>query len=181
MKIFLIIVATIILIIAVLGIAAPKEFKLERSIVINKPVAEVFSHLNLLKNHDQWNAWTKKDPNIKKEFKGTDGTVGFTSFWVSEDPEIGTGEQEIKNIVENQKLETEIRLKKPFEASFSSYMTTEPEAASQTKVVMGMYSKIPFPMNVISFIFNVCAGQQQKIIKNMDASLGDLKSLLEKQ
>lgn len=180
MKIFLGTIVGIFLVLAVLTTIAPKEFKLEREILINKPKAEVFGHLKFLKNHEQWNAWSKKDPSMKKEFKGTDGMVGFISAWESNHEEVGTAEQEIKEIVEGQKLDTEIRFKKPFEGRFNSYVTTESINEDQTKVVIGMSDTMQFPMTVISFIVNVCLGNQKTIAKNMDDSLNNLKLLLEK-
>lgn len=180
MKIISGIVIGLFLVLAVLTAIAPKEFKLEREITINKPKAEVFGHLKFLKNHEQWNAWSKKDPAMKKEFKGTDGTVGFISAWESNHEEVGTAEQEIKSIVEGQRLDTQIRFIKPFEGKFNSYVTTESVNDDQTKVVLGMSDTMQFPMTVISFIVNVCLGNQKKIEQNMDESLRNLKTLLEK-
>lgn len=100
-----------LLVLSVLTAIAPKEFKLESEIKVNKPKAEVFGYLKFLKNHEQWNAWSKKDPAMKKEFKGTDGMVGFISSWESNHEEVGTAEQEILNIVEGLRLDTEIRFK----------------------------------------------------------------------
>ncbi|XDD49634.1 SRPBCC family protein [Leptospira sp. WS92.C1] len=180
MKIFLYILGGLVAIVAALGIFAPRDFLLERNIVINRAKDQVFNELKFLKKHEQWNAWSQKDPKMKKEFKGTDGTVGFISSWESENEEVGTAEQEIKSIVEGEKLDTQIRFKKPFEGSFSSYLTTTSVGENQTKVIIGMSDRMSFPINVISFIVNVCFDQQQKIIQNMDDSLKNLKSLLEK-
>ncbi len=38
------------------------------------------------------------DPLMKKQFKGTDGTVGFLYAWDSQNNEVGKGEQEIERI-----------------------------------------------------------------------------------
>ncbi len=180
MKIFLGVVAGFFLVLAILTAIAPKEFKLESEIIINKPKAEVFGHLKFLKNHEQWNAWSKKDPAMKKEFKGTDGTVGFISAWESANQEVGTAEQEITKIVEGERLDTIIRFKKPFEGAFDSYVTTKSVNEDQTKVLLGMHDTMSFPMTVISFIVNVCLGNQQKIKANMDESLTNFKTLLER-
>ncbi|AOP33094.1 hypothetical protein A0128_03995 [Leptospira tipperaryensis] len=180
MKILLYIIGGLVALIAVLALIAPKDFQLEREIVINKPKKQVFDQIRFLKNHEQWNAWSKKDPKMKKEFKGIDGTVGFMSSWESEHPEVGTAEQEIKSILEGERLETQIRFKKPFEASFISYATTQAIGENQTKVSLGMSDRMSFPVTVISFIVNVCFNQQKKIIDNMDESLSNLKTILEK-
>ena len=36
------------------------------------------------------------DRNVKKSFKGTDGTVGFVAAWDSDNKKVGKGEQEVK-------------------------------------------------------------------------------------
>ena len=95
MSIFLYIVIAIVLIVIVLAIIAPKSYDVNRSIVINKPLPEVFSYLKLLKNQDNWSPWAEKDPNMKKTFKGTDGEVGFVSSWIG-NKEVGEGEQELQ-------------------------------------------------------------------------------------
>ncbi|HMY67204.1 MAG TPA: hypothetical protein PL163_11170, partial [Leptospiraceae bacterium] len=71
--------------------------------------------------------------------------------------------------------------KKPFTANFMSYIILESSGENSTKVILGMSDKMKFPMTVISFIVNVCLGNQNKIISNMDESLKNLKTLLESE
>ena len=177
------VVSRILLVLAlafgVLAVVAPRDFKLQREIIINRPVDVVFAHIKFLQNHDKWNAWKKLDPGLQQEYVGTDGTVGFRSAWESDHQEVGTAEQEITEIVENQKFGTVIRFEKPFKADFDSYLLTEEQTDGRTKVIMGMEDQMPFPMYVISFIVNIGFGQQQKLIDNTDESLKGLKWLLE--
>ncbi|HMV79926.1 MAG TPA: SRPBCC family protein [Leptospiraceae bacterium] len=181
MKKAAIILGVLLSLILILAVISPNDFILERTTVISKPKDKVFSELKFLKNHEKWNAWSKKDPKMKKEFKGTDGAPGFISSWESEHEEVGTAEQEILNITEGQKIETQIRFKKPFTANFMSYIILESSGENSTKVLLGMSDKMKFPMTVISFIVNVCLGNQNKIISNMDESLKNLKTLLESE
>ena len=89
----------IIALFIILTLVAPKTFNVSRSIVINKPLPEVFEYLKYIKNQDNWSPWKLKDPDMKQEFVGTDGEIGFVSKWVG-NKEVGTGEQEIINIIE---------------------------------------------------------------------------------
>lgn len=180
MKIISIIFGIILAVFAILTVLAPKEFIVERTITVNKPIAEVFESLKYLKNHEEWNAWSKKDPTTKKEFTGTDGTVGFKSSWASENEELGTAEQEITNITEGKRMDTVIHFKKPFEANFDTYVVTDSMSENETTVLLGMHDSMSFPMTVISFIINDCLGNRKKIEGNMDESLNNLKSVLEK-
>lgn len=179
MKMITRVLVVVALILGVLAVVAPRDFKIQREIVINRPVDVVFAHVKFLENHDKWNAWKKLDPELQQETAGTDSTVGFTVKWASDHHDVGTAEQEITEIIENQKIATQIRFKKPFEADFDSYLLTSSLDDGRTQVVMGMEDQMPFPMYIISFIVNVGFNQQQKIIDNTDESLKGLKWLLE--
>jgi hypothetical protein len=179
MKLFLSLLLFLGILFAVLTFLAPKEFIIERTIVVQKPIGQVFERLKYLKNHEEWNAWSRKDPTTKKEFVGTDGTIGFKSSWSSENDELGTAEQEITGITEGKRMDTVIRFKKPFEGIFDSYIITESISEKETSVKLGMHDNMSFPMTVISFIVNDCLGNRKKIEANMDESLRNLKGVLE--
>ena len=71
----------LVLLIGILAMIAPKNYDVSRSIEIHRPKAVVFEYLKFLKNQDEWSPWGKRDPNMQKEFTGTDGEVGATSYW----------------------------------------------------------------------------------------------------
>ncbi len=64
------------------------------------------------------------DPNLKKDFRGTDGTVVFVFAWHG-NKQAGEGEQEIKSIREGERLDLEIRFVRPFEG-LDLPITTQP-------------------------------------------------------
>ena len=107
MKIVKRILIGLLLLIVLVLIAAlfiPKGMMAEREIVINKPKQEVFNYIKLLKNQNNYSKWATMDPAMKKEFRGTDGTVGFVSVWDSENGNVGKGKQEIKKIIEGDRI-----------------------------------------------------------------------------
>lgn len=159
----------------VIGVFAPKEFSIEREVIVNKPKAVVFDYLRSLKSGQEWSPWSKRDPQIKIEFKGTDGTVGATSSW-SGNREVGVGEQEIKSIVEGSRIDFELRFKEPMEDKSTGHLITESVSDHQTKVKWGMKGKSPFPKNIVCFIFNM----KKSITTDFDSGLAQLKSNLEK-
>jgi uncharacterized protein YndB with AHSA1/START domain len=167
-----------IIIIALITAAfVKKEYAVEREIVINKPVADVFNYVKNIKNQNYYSKWNMTDPNSKMEYTGTDGTVGFISSWDSEMKDVGKGEQEIKKITEGSRIDMELRFKKPFEATDYAYMTTEAAGENQTKVKWGFNGKMPYPMNLMLLIMNM----EDMLGKDMDTGLTNLKTLLEKQ
>ena len=88
------IIGLIVFVLAI-GLVVDEEYAVEREITINRSAPEVFNYVVFLKNQDNFSVWATMDPNMKKDFRGTDGTVGFVSACESEDPDVGKGEQEI--------------------------------------------------------------------------------------
>jgi Polyketide cyclase / dehydrase and lipid transport. len=161
---------------AALIMLTPTECKVEREITINKPKAEVFAYAKMLKNQNDWGPWFKKDPNMKQETVGTDGTVGFITKWDSPKQDVGAGEQEIKKIVDGEGMETELRFLKPFESKADTYLTTEAIGENQTKVKWGFSTEMPRPMNLILLFVDMDA----LIGKDFAEGLSSLKAILEK-
>ena len=162
---------------AVLAFMAPTDFKVEREVTINKPKSEVFAYAKMLKNQNDWGPWFKKEPTMKQEFRGTDGTVGFTSYWNGTKQEVGEGEQEIKRIVEGERIDTELRFKRPFESKADAYLTTDAAAENQTKVKWGFSISMRRPMNLMLLVMDM----DKEVGKDFGEGLASLKTILEKQ
>ena len=75
------ILAGLLLLLIILYLLAPSGYDVSRTVEISRPSTEVFDYLKYLKNQDEWSPWGKRDPNMKKEFSGTDGEVGAVSRW----------------------------------------------------------------------------------------------------
>lgn len=180
MKIIKKILIVIVVIIGVALIAAlfvKKEYAVEREIIINKPKAEVFAYVKLIKNQDYYSVWNMKDPASIRGSKGTDGTVGYVYSWDSKMDDVGKGEQELIKIVEGERLDMELRFKKPFEATDYAYMTTESVGDNQTKVKWGFNGAMPYPMNLMLVVMNM----DEMLGKDLADGLQNLKGVLEKQ
>lgn len=162
--------------IAVLSFVAPTEIKVQREVTINKPKSEVFAYAKMLKNQNDWGPWFKKEPTMKQEFRGTDGTPGFVVWWKGEGAETGEGEQEIKKIVDGERLETELRFKQPFESTAQAFLTTEAVGETQTKVKWGFNSAMPRPLNIMCLVVDMDAA----LGKDFQDGLDSMKQILEK-
>jgi len=90
---------------------------------------------------------------------------------------VGKGEQEIKNIVEGEKLETELRFIEPFESKAQAFMTTTAIDSTHTKVTWGFDSKMAYPMNIMKLFMDM----DKAIGDDFSIGLNNLKTLLEKQ
>lgn len=179
MKILKTILFVILGIVAVCLIAAlfiKKDYAVEKEVVISQPKAIVFDYIKMLKNQDNFSVWAKMDPKMKKEYKGTDGTVGFVSAWDSEDGNVGKGEQEIKNIVEGERVDYNLHFIKPFESSSDAYMATESMDSTHTKVKWGFVGRMAYPTNLMLAFMDM----NEAVGKDFATGLSNLKGLLEK-
>ncbi|KJD33363.1 polyketide cyclase [Tamlana nanhaiensis] len=174
MYIALYVVLTIAIIFVLLTLIAPKSYSVSRTIEINKPIAEVFSYLKLIKNQDNWSPWKKKDPNMKQEFVGTDGEIGFISKWEG-NKEVGIGEQEIKKIENNYKIETELRFLKPWKSLSNAFLMVDDIDETTTKVTWGFSGSNPAPTNIFMLFFNF----EKAVGKDFETGLAELKAILE--
>jgi len=171
------IVVILIAIVAVVSFISPTDFRVEREVTVNKPKAEVFSYVKMLKNQNEWGPWHKKEPTMKQEFRGTDGTVGFVSYWDGTKEEVGEGEQEIKKITEGERMDTELRFKRPFETKADAYITTDAAGDSQTKVKWGFTGSMPRPMNLMMVVMDM----DKEVGKDFQEGLDSLKTIMEKR
>lgn len=174
MYIALYIVIAIVALVFILALIAPKSYNVNRSIVVNKPLSEVFSYLKLLKNQDNWSPWTEKDPNMNKTFTGTDGEVGFVSAWIG-NKEVGEGEQEITGIEENDVINSQLRFLKPFKSISDAYLKVE-KVNNGTKVIWGFEGKNKFPMSIMMLFMSM----DKMVGKDFEYGLNKLKGILEK-
>jgi len=169
----------LLILLTVLLVAAfvPSKFLVVREVKINKPKVEVFEYTKLLKNQNNFSVWSKMDLNMKKEFKGLDGTVGFVSAWESENPDVGKGEQEIIAIDEGNRIDYELRFLEPFASTSPAYMIFSSIDSSTTSVQWAFDGDMPYPMNLMLLFVNM----DEELGKDLSGGLTNLKEILEKQ
>jgi Polyketide cyclase / dehydrase and lipid transport len=168
-------IAGIVAMILIIAFFTKKDYSVTRDITINKNNTEVFSYIKSLKNQDNFSKWASMDPDMKKEYRGMDGTVGFVSAWEG-NKKVGKGEQEIVNITEGERVDYKLHFIKPFEGLADSHIATTAVGENQTKVSWGMSSSMKYPMNIMLLFMNM-----EKIIgDDFTTGLTNLKNILEK-
>ncbi|PQJ11572.1 polyketide cyclase [Flavipsychrobacter stenotrophus] len=175
-KMILLVLVAIIVIALIAAAFMKKDFNIEREVTINKSRQEVFDYIKVLKNQTHYSKWVMMDPNAKMEYRGTDGAVGSVSAWDSENKNVGKGEQEIMKLADGQKMDLEVRFKKPFESKADAYMTTEDAGPNQTKVKWGFHSKMAWPTNLFTAMMNM----EKMVGDDLQTGLTNLKGVMEK-
>jgi hypothetical protein len=171
----LLVLAAVIVLLLFLALFTNKTYSLKREIKITKPLQEVFNFLRYLRNQEHFSKWVMMDPNMKKEFRGTDGSVGFVYAWDG-NKQAGKGEQELKGISEGERIDVEVRFLKPFEGIAKTPFTTKSISANETLVTWGMTSTLKYPMNIMLLFMNM----DKLLGKDLETSLLTLKKILEK-
>ena len=176
LKKILLFIGIFIGLVMVAAIFVKREYSVEREIIINKPKQQVFEYIKFLKNQDNYSTWAIMDPNMKKEYTGTDGTVGFISSWDSKDDQLGRGEQEIRKITEGDRIDFQLRFFEPIKSTSPAFMTTNSISPTQTKVKWGMSGTMDYPTNAVLLFMDV----SEILGRDLTAGLTTLKGVLEK-
>ena len=176
LKITGIVVLILIAVPLIVALFVKKKYDVECEVTINKPKSEVYDYVKFLKNQDEYSVWLKMDPNAKKDYKGTDGTVGFVSAWSSDNKDLGKGEQEITGIKDGERIDYELRFIEPFESTEKAYMAFESPDSASTKVKWGFNGKMNYPMNLMMLFMDM----DGMISKDLQTGLDEMKKILEK-
>ena len=166
----------LILLIALLLIAAffmKSEYNIEKIIIIDQPVGRVFDYIRFMNHQHKFNKWWMADPHVKTEMIGEDGLIGCVISWDSSNKQLGKGEQEIKSIEVNHRIDFEIRFIKPFNNIAQVYMITEPITDDITRFKWGFVGKNKYPLTLMNPLMDKLLG------KDLETSSMILKEILE--
>jgi hypothetical protein len=168
------IIAGILVMTIILAALGPKTYDVSRSIVIEKPIEDVFNYIKFVKNQNHWSPWKLKDPEMHQEYMGEDGTVGFRAYWKG-NKQVGEGSQTITVVTENERLETRLVFLKPFKSESTGYYTFERHSDQRTNLVWGFHGRNKFPATMYMLFFNM-----DKVVgKDFSEGLENVKKLLE--
>lgn len=178
MNIILIILLVIVALVALLLIIAlftKKDYVIEREVVVKKPKSDVFKYVKFIKNQDYYSKWVMRDHIMRKSYSGTDGTQGFIYAWDSDQKDAGKGEQEIKRIVDNEQIATEIRFERPFKNVSQALMVVKDAGSDHTNIKWSFASSMKYPLNAMLLFIDF----EKLLGKDMESSLVRLKGILE--
>lgn len=168
----LIVIGIIFAIILVAAAILPKKTTIVSEINIEKPVSTVFDYVKYLNNQHHYNKWVMADPSAEFKNTGTDATVGYKLYWNSKNNNVGEGEQEITEIVDQQKIAYEIRFERPFKGTSNSIISVNQVNENSTAVTMTFESVSKYPYNLMSAIMS------SMLKKDMQQTLTNLQGVL---
>lgn len=165
----------LIALLLIVALFVSRDCAVVKTVMINKPKQQVFDYIKFIKNQDNYSKWNRMDPDMKKEYKGTDGTVGFVYSWESDKKGVGKGEQEIAKITDGDSINMNLHFIKPFDGRAAACMATT-AVGDSTKVTWSFRTKMPYPFNAFRLFKNV----DDEIGNDLQTGLDTLKSVMEK-
>ncbi|MFD2519034.1 SRPBCC family protein [Salinimicrobium flavum] len=175
MTLFFYVIIGLITFVAFLHAWSRKEYDLSRTVVINKPKAEVYAFIRQLKKQPLWMPWFLNDPQYLIKFKGEDGKEGASSYWKGTNTVEGI--QKITKVREGKLLETQLLFLRPYKSLSMNYMAVKEVEPNRTKMVWGVRGTHKFPASVMMLFY----GMDRALGKDFEAGLENLKNLLEKK
>jgi hypothetical protein len=136
----------------------PDDYRLTRSTTIMAPAAEIFPHVNDLRQWDDWSPWAKLDLNAKVSFEGPPSGPGAMFHWSGND-KVGAGTMTITDSKPNERVATRTDFMKPFEGTSDSEFIFSGQG-NQTNVIWTMTGTHNF------------IGKAMCLVMSMEATLG---------
>ncbi len=107
-KRFLLVATIFIIISVIISLFLPSNFKVERKIIVNADLKQIYNQVNDLKNWKNWSPWAVKDSSvylIDNNYSNPSSGKGATFVWKSDNDELGEGKMEIVNSEKNELVE----------------------------------------------------------------------------
>jgi len=168
-KALLILVSTILIFTLIVALFMPNKYYVERSILIDKSVDNVFLLVSDLNNYIKWDPWSNQE--IHKKIKIYD--KGNVQVYEWDGDTIGKGRLEITNIEFNKRIIYKLTFFEPWEnVAFNEILIDS--INGKTQVVWKMYGDLSYPIG--RFMKNKI---ENMIAKDFDKGLLNLKKISE--
>lgn len=161
-------------VVMVLGLIAPKDYTVVRSVDINAAPNQVWEYVNSLEDLHEWSPWKDRDTNQVVTYAGNSGEVGSVMTWKGNE-EVGEGSQEITGVIAEKELKTLLTFIMPFGESQSNASVLLETNENGTKVSWEFNGSTPYPMNAMLLFTDMDA----MLGKDFEQGLSNLKTLVE--
>ncbi|HMA98556.1 MAG TPA: SRPBCC family protein [Wenzhouxiangella sp.] len=128
---FGVLLATAVLVVF-LGFFLPRTTVVERSLVIDQPLNELFEVLQDLRHFPHWAPWLEQVPEDNYRFEGPESGVGATLVWSDQ---AGGGRLWITDVVPGLAIDLQMELG---ETQSATYFRVEPLSTDGQRVTWGL-------------------------------------------
>jgi len=162
--------------VAVLAYAAtkPDTFRIQRALDIKAPPEKIYPLLVDLRRSVEWSPYEKKDPDMKRVYRGAESGKGAIYEWDG-DSNVGAGTLEIADVSPPTKVVLKLNMVRPFMANNTVEYTLAPNGDGTT-MAWDMHGPNPYLAKVMQVFFDV----DKMVGKDFEEGLANLKALAEK-
>lgn len=173
-KLIALILAGAIIVALIAAAFMPETMRVERSIVINRPVDEVFDQVADLNNWLAWSPWTELDPEAANQISTPSRGQGAQWNWEGE--KIGKGYLLQEEIQEDKMVRFTLAFEEPMQAIGTDLWQFDTLSNNSTQVTWIDEVQLEYPVGRISSIF-----LKPVMEDRFDRALQKLKQQLEHQ
>jgi uncharacterized protein YndB with AHSA1/START domain len=137
-------IAVLALVVAAILIVAsrrPDTFRVVRSTVIETPPEKIFPLIADFHRWIDWSPYEGRDPNLKRDFAGTAGSVGHSYAWDG-NKNVGAGRMTLAEVAAPQRISLKLDFMRPFKANNIVVFGLQPQAGG-TEVSWDMHGPTP--------------------------------------
>jgi len=147
LKGLLILIVILIAVAVIAGLIMPKDYKLERSVVIPTCSGVVYEQIADFRNWNNWSPWKERDSSITAEYSENQKAAGAMWSWKGDPEMTGEGEMTATTLTDTE-ITYHLKFIKPFESESDGFVRVE-SLGDSTRVTWGMFGRNGFPSNVI--------------------------------
>lgn len=162
------IVALILLIAAVL----PGTGIVRRSIVVGKPVDQVFAYLSDYQNYLKWNPWSKMEPQAQNTLSSP--SVGVGASWEWNGKKVGHGKLTTQSLTPPTAIRSRLEFFKPFKGVAQDTWDFE-TVDGGTRITWGFVGKNAYPINRLFWMLMI----KSQLTQQFDSGLAEIKRQME--
>lgn len=168
------VLALLLILFMVGGAFLPESTRIERSVQIDRPVAEVYPYVSDFANWPSWNPWSEMEPAAVNTFSSPSSGKGASWSW--EGTEIGKGSLTAEEVKENEYLQSKLSFMEPWESEAKDQWQFTALDEQSTELSWSNEVSLSYPFGRYYGLFlDIVLGEQ------MEKGLTKLKKLAEKK
>lgn len=171
-KWLVVVLASLAVLLTLVGFVLPSKFRVERSTEIRAPAEKVYALLQDPREWARWTVWNQRDPQMKMTYGGAAAGQGAKWAWQSQSE--GNGEMEFLRAEPNKLIE--YRLSFPDHGMSSTGLLTLTGGATGTRVVWSNEGD----MGANPYMHYFALFMDRMVGPDFEAGLARLKTLAEK-
>jgi len=163
----------IAIVLDILLLGQPDEFKVVRSATIAAPPATVFEHVNDFHKWEAWSPWAKLDPACNNTYSGAAAGKDAGFAWDG-NKKVGAGRMAITESQAAELIRINLEFLRPFKTNNTTEFTFRPQA-NQTLVAWTMTGKT----NFVCKVFGLFMDGDKMMGKDFETGLASMKAIVE--